>query len=101
MGRMVAAGAVPCLVGMITAEHTVMQNEALLALCLLSAMRLADAEKSFIQARVGEKINTLVNEMNPPREVFMIVVAMLCQLVNSSKYPFKYNLSGILSKIDC
>ncbi|CAH0387037.1 unnamed protein product [Bemisia tabaci] len=99
MGRMVAAGAVPCLVGMITAEHTVMQNEALLALCLLSAMRLADAEKSFIQARVGEKINTLVNEMNPPREVFMIVVAMLCQLVNSSELILHLRETGVSKTI--
>ena len=85
MGCMVSCGGVPRLVQMITAEHAVMQTEALLALTLLFAMRMVDAEPHLIEAKVGEKIVEIVTP-HIEREVFQNVLALVGQLSTSGNF---------------
>lgn len=77
MAVMVQCGAVTSLVATVTAEHSVMQTEALLALSLLTAMRMSDAEPALIAANVGEQIVTLVSSGSIEREVFQNVLALV------------------------
>ncbi|XP_039293340.1 rap1 GTPase-GDP dissociation stimulator 1 [Nilaparvata lugens] len=83
MGCMVATGAVQQLVAMITAEHWVMQGEALLALSLLAAMRLADAEPHLLEAKVGDRLVAIINP-SLERHVFTNLLSLVSQLATSS-----------------
>lgn len=98
MGCMVSCGAVPRLVQMITAEHAVMQTEALLALTLLFAMRMVDAEPHLIEAKVGEKIVELVNP-HIEREVFQNVLALVGQLSTSGEMRSHLLATGVAKSL--
>lgn len=87
MGVVVECGAVPPLVQMITAEHQVMQTEALLSVSLITMMRLADAEASLLDAKIGEQLNELLTR-NVPREIFSNILTLVGQLMSSSKFFF-------------
>lgn len=84
MGVVVECGAVAPLVQMITAEHQVMQTEALLSISLITMMRLADAEQSLLNARVGEQLNELLTR-NIAREIFANVLTLVGQLMSSNE----------------
>lgn len=85
MGVMVQSGVVPRLVAMVTAEHAVMQTEALIALSLLTAMRMSDAESPLISSNVGQQIVTLVSSSSIEREVFHNVLALVGTMSTSGK----------------
>jgi hypothetical protein len=72
---------------MLTAEHAVMQNEALLALTLLASMRLNDAEADLIQAKIGDKLARLINDFGPSLacEVVQNILSLVNKLANSGK----------------
>lgn len=84
MGVVVECGAVPPLVQMITAEHQVMQTEALLSVSLITMMRLADAEASLLDAKIGEQLNELLTR-NVPREIFSNILTLVGQLMSSNE----------------
>lgn len=93
------SGAVPYLVDMLTAEHAVMQNEALLALTLLASMRLADAEADLLQAKIGDKLARLINEFGPSLACEMVqnVLSLVNKLANTGKiFGFLYLLFIII-----
>lgn len=85
MGVMVQSGVVPRLVSMVTTEHAVMQTEALLALSLLTAMRMSDAEPPLISSNVGQQIVTLVSSSTIEREVFQNVLSLVGTMSASGK----------------
>ncbi|PNF24564.1 hypothetical protein B7P43_G05383 [Cryptotermes secundus] len=89
------SGAVPYLVDMLTAEHAVMQNEALLALTLLASMRLADAEADLLQAKIGDKLAKLINDFGPSLACEMVqnILSLVNKLANAGKiFGFLYLL---------
>ena len=87
MTTLLEGGAVPHLVDMVTAEHAVMQNEALMALALLAEMRLSDAEPSLIEAKIGRKLETFLTDFGPslPCEIIQNVLTLIKQLTVSGK----------------
>jgi hypothetical protein len=89
------SGAVPYLVDMLTAEHAVMQNEALLALTLLTSMRLADAEANLLEAKIGDKLAILVNNSRPSLACEMVqnILSLVRQLANSGMICYLLHLS--------
>lgn len=82
---MVQCGGIARLAAMVTAQHSVMQTEALLALTLLTAMRMSDAEAPLIAADIGKQLVTLVSTAIQ-REVFQNVLALVGTMTSSSKY---------------
>ncbi|RZF48501.1 hypothetical protein LSTR_LSTR007779 [Laodelphax striatellus] len=94
MGCMVAAGAVQQLVAMVTAEHAVMQGEALLALSLLAAMRLADATPRLLEAKVGDRIVAIINP-GIERHVFQNLLSLVSQLATSSDMKMHLRERGV------
>jgi hypothetical protein len=72
---------------MLTTEHAVMQNEALLALTLLASMRLDDAEADLIQAKIGDKLARLINDFGPSLACEMVqnILSLVSKLANSGK----------------
>lgn len=72
---------------MLTAEHAVMQNEALLALTLLATMRLADAEADLLQAKIGDKLARLINDFGPSLACEMVqnILSLVNKLANAGK----------------
>ncbi|XP_054262952.1 GTPase-GDP dissociation stimulator vimar [Macrosteles quadrilineatus] len=95
MGVMVQCGAVARLVAMITAEHAVMQTEALLALSLLTAMRMSDAEPSLVSCNVGQQIVSLVTSSQVQREVFQNVLALVGTMVTSGDMKRHLHDTGV------
>jgi len=95
------SGAVPYLVDMLTAEHAVMQNEALLALTLLASMRLADAEANLLEAKIGDKLARLVNDSRPSLACEMVqnILSLVGQLANSGMICCLLHLSYFMSVI--
>jgi hypothetical protein len=81
------SGAVPYLVDMLIAEHAVMQNEAVLALTLLASTRLTDAEKNLLEAKIGDKLTTLLNGFGPSLacEMVLNILSLVDQLAKSGK----------------
>lgn len=93
------SGAVPYLVDMLTAEHAVMQNEALLALTLLASTRLADAEADLLQAKIGDKLARLINDFGPSLACEMVqnILSLINKLANAGKiFGFFYLLFIII-----
>lgn len=82
---MIECKAVPRVVDMIPSDHEVMQNEALLAVTILSSIRLNEMEKILLDAKIGEKLVRLINERKPKKEVFGNALVLLRQLSSSSK----------------
>lgn len=82
---MLEAEALPCLVAMITAEHAVMQNEALLALTLISAMGLQDTISILVENKIGHNIFHLLKEFGTilTSEVVLNCLSLLEQLTVS------------------
>lgn len=88
------SGAVPYLVDMLIAEHAVMQNEALLALTLLVTMRLTDAEANLLEAKIGDKLTTLLNDFGPSLTCEMVqnILSLVDQLTKSGEiFGLMYN----------
>ncbi|XP_049793819.1 GTPase-GDP dissociation stimulator vimar [Schistocerca nitens] len=81
---MVAAGALPCLIAMVTAEHTVMQNEALLALALVasSVRHISEAAECIESAGIGPAVARLLTGSGSSlaREVILNLMTLLEQL---------------------
>ena len=70
---------------MLTAEHAVMHNEALLALTLLASMRLADAEANLLDAKNGDRLARLVNDSRPSLACEMVqnILSLVGRLASS------------------
>jgi hypothetical protein len=98
------SGAVPYLVDMLIAEHAVMQNEALLALTLLATMRLPDAEANLLEAKIGDRLTTLLNDFGPSLACEMVqnILSLVDQLAKSGKIHgliYLFSLISILNYI--
>ncbi|KAL1139046.1 hypothetical protein AAG570_009107 [Ranatra chinensis] len=94
IGKMVSCGVVSSLVGMISAEHTVMQAEAFLSLNLVTAMRGQDAEPYLLKSRIGEVLATFLTN-TPPKEVFHNLLALVSQLATSAEMRTHLRETGV------
>ncbi|NWV64226.1 GDS1 protein, partial [Malurus elegans] len=78
-----AAQGVKHLVSMTTSEHAVMQNEALNALAIASAIDLETLEDSFKESQLVQSLHKLLKDDNTSPEVKYNSMGLLCRLLNS------------------
>ncbi|NXC94375.1 GDS1 protein, partial [Certhia familiaris] len=78
-----AAQGVKHLVSMTTSEHTAMQNEALNALAIASAIDLETLEESFKESQLVQSLHKLLRDDNTSPEVKYNSMGLLCRLLNS------------------
>ncbi|NXD36392.1 GDS1 protein, partial [Copsychus sechellarum] len=78
-----AAQGVKHLVSMTTSEHAAMQNEALNALAIASAIDLETLEESFKESQLVQSLHKLLRDDNTSPEVKYNSMGLLCRLLNS------------------
>ncbi|NWW67319.1 GDS1 protein, partial [Ifrita kowaldi] len=78
-----AAQGVKHLVSMTTSEHAVMQNEALTALAIASAIDLETLEESFKESQLVQSLHKLLQDDDTSPEVKYNSMGLLCRLLNS------------------
>ncbi|NXI06714.1 GDS1 protein, partial [Irena cyanogastra] len=78
-----AAQGVKHLVSMTTSEHAAMQNEALNALAIASAIDLETLEESFKECQLVQSLHKLLRDDNTSPEVKYNSMGLLCRLLNS------------------
>ncbi|KFZ66342.1 Rap1 GTPase-GDP dissociation stimulator 1, partial [Podiceps cristatus] len=71
------------LVSMTTSEHAAMQNEALNALAIASAIDLETLEGTFKEAQLVQSLHKLLQDDNTSPEVKYNSMGLLCSLLNS------------------
>ncbi|KFV03369.1 Rap1 GTPase-GDP dissociation stimulator 1, partial [Pterocles gutturalis] len=71
------------LVSMTTSEHAAMQNEALNALAIASAIDLETLEESFKESQLVQSLHKLLQDDNTSPEVKYNSMGLLCRLLNS------------------
>ncbi|NXI41186.1 GDS1 protein, partial [Galbula dea] len=71
------------LVSMATSEHASMQNEALNALAIASAIDLETLEESFKESQLVQTLHKLLQDENTSPEVKYNSMCLLCSLLNS------------------
>ncbi|XP_054238325.1 rap1 GTPase-GDP dissociation stimulator 1-like [Indicator indicator] len=71
------------LVSMATSEHTAMQNEALNALAIASAIDLEALEETFKESQLVQSLHKLLRDDNTSPEVKCNSMSLLCCLLNS------------------
>ncbi|NXX47585.1 GDS1 protein, partial [Tricholaema leucomelas] len=71
------------LVSMATSEHAAMQNEALNALAIASAIDLETLEESFKESQLVQSLHKLLQDDNTSPEVKCNSMSLLCCLLNS------------------
>ncbi|NXD92408.1 GDS1 protein, partial [Chaetorhynchus papuensis] len=78
-----AAQGVKHLVSMTTSEHAAMQNEALTALAIASAIDLETLEESFKESQLVQSLHKLLQDDDTSPEVKYNSMGLLCRLLNS------------------
>ncbi|NWI39527.1 GDS1 protein, partial [Picathartes gymnocephalus] len=78
-----AAQGVKHLVSMTTSEHAALQNEALNALAIASAIDLETLEESFKESQLVQSLHKLLRDENTSPEVKYNSMGLLCRLLNS------------------
>ncbi|NWW22980.1 GDS1 protein, partial [Falcunculus frontatus] len=78
-----AAQGVKHLVSMTTSEHAAMQNKALNALAIASAIDLETLEESFKESQLVQSLHKLLRDDNTSPEVKYNSMGLLCRLLNS------------------
>ncbi|NXS92989.1 GDS1 protein, partial [Jacana jacana] len=73
------------LVSMTTSEHAAMQNEALNALAIASAIDLETLEESFKESQLVQSLHKLLQDDNTSPEVKYNSMGLLCSLLNSGE----------------
>ncbi|KAJ6661615.1 hypothetical protein lerEdw1_013854 [Lerista edwardsae] len=71
------------LVSMATCEHVIMQNEALIALAIASAINLEIIKEEFKEAKLVHKIHQLLQDESTGPEVKYNSMGLLCSLLNA------------------
>ncbi|NXK97522.1 GDS1 protein, partial [Formicarius rufipectus] len=71
------------LVSMTSSEHAAMQNEALNALAVASAIDLETLEESFKESQLVQSLHKLLQDDNTSPEVKYNSMGLLCRLLNS------------------
>ncbi|NWS53905.1 GDS1 protein, partial [Chunga burmeisteri] len=71
------------LVSMTTSEHAAMQNEALNALAIASAINLETLEESFKESQLVQSLHKLLQDDKTSPEVKYNSMGLLCSLLNS------------------
>ncbi|XP_074730581.1 rap1 GTPase-GDP dissociation stimulator 1-B-like isoform X2 [Strix uralensis] len=77
------AQAVKHLVSMTTSKHAALQNEALNALAIASAINLETLEESFKESQLVQSLHKLLQDDNTSPEVKHNSMGLLCTLLNS------------------
>ncbi|NXA16495.1 GDS1A protein, partial [Sapayoa aenigma] len=71
------------LVSMTTSEHAAIQNEALNALAVASAINLETLEESFKESQLVQSLHKLLQDDNTSPEVKYNSMGLLCRILNS------------------
>ena len=83
------------LVKMITAQHALMQNEALMSLSIASAISLAEIEERLINAEVGTALLKFFEQRDPQPDPALTsnALTLTSNLLKSKSgiYPFNKN----------
>ncbi|XP_046412764.1 rap1 GTPase-GDP dissociation stimulator 1-B isoform X1 [Neodiprion fabricii] len=81
----ISHGAIKHLVKMLTAQHALMQNEALLSLTILTTISLVESQTPVIEAEIGSTIRDFLDKHGPQIESPIIynTVALTDSLVKS------------------
>ncbi|XP_077206937.1 rap1 GTPase-GDP dissociation stimulator 1-A-like isoform X5 [Paroedura picta] len=73
------------LVSMATSEHVIMQNEALIALAIASAISLENIKEAFKEAQLVQNIHKLLQSESTGPEVKYNAIGLLCSLLSSAE----------------
>uniref|UniRef100_A0A8D2QTW4 GDS1 n=1 Tax=Zosterops lateralis melanops TaxID=1220523 RepID=A0A8D2QTW4_ZOSLA len=93
-----AAQGVKHLVSMTTSEHSAMQNEALTALAIASAIDLGTLEQSFKESQLVQSLHKLLRDDNTSPEVKYNSMGLLCRLLNSASHTLTQKLHKLKTK---
>ncbi|XP_012135556.1 visceral mesodermal armadillo-repeats isoform X2 [Megachile rotundata] len=91
-------GAIKHLAKMLTAQHLLMQNEALISLTIMTISSLAECEKSLLEADIGDKLCKFFNLENMRVHVLRNALLFITNIVNSAQlreHLLKSNLPSI------
>ncbi|XP_018580695.1 rap1 GTPase-GDP dissociation stimulator 1 isoform X2 [Scleropages formosus] len=80
------ADGVPHLISMATSEHVIMQNEALVALAIASAIDIEAMEEPFREAGLVPTLQKMLDDPVGAVEVKFSTIGLICSLANSSQY---------------
>ncbi|XP_042192742.1 rap1 GTPase-GDP dissociation stimulator 1-like [Callorhinchus milii] len=83
VGAVVQSGGVKHLISMAISEHVIMQNEALIALALASALNLDAVAGVYLEAGLVPALQQLLESEVSAEEVKYNSMALLCSLTNS------------------
>uniref|UniRef100_A0A4W3GR58 Si:dkey-191g9.5 n=1 Tax=Callorhinchus milii TaxID=7868 RepID=A0A4W3GR58_CALMI len=89
VGAVVQSGGVKHLISMAISEHVIMQNEALIALALASALNLDAVAGVYLEAGLVPALQQLLESEVSAEEVKYNSMALLCSLTNSGQEPAK------------
>lgn len=103
-------GAIQCMVTMLSSQHLVMQNEALIALCIISSMFIKNQnnyinlEKIFIECDLGSKLAEFIqrNADAMTKEIVENVQTLMTLLRTSdalNKHFSEHNIEELLKTI--
>ncbi|XP_058151185.1 rap1 GTPase-GDP dissociation stimulator 1 isoform X7 [Dasypus novemcinctus] len=79
----VQSGGIKHLVTMATSEHVIMQNEALVALALISALELGTAEKDLESAKLVQILHKLLADERSAPEIKYNSMVLICAFMGS------------------
>nr|XP_033799724.1 rap1 GTPase-GDP dissociation stimulator 1-like [Geotrypetes seraphini] len=88
------------LVSMTTSEHVIMQNEALIALAIASAIDLAVVEESFMESHLVEVLHKLLRSEMVGPEVKYNSLGLLCNLLNSDELRHQVEESNMKEALE-
>ncbi|XP_016047877.2 rap1 GTPase-GDP dissociation stimulator 1 isoform X3 [Erinaceus europaeus] len=79
----VQSGGIKHLVTMATSEHVIMQNEALVALALITALELGTAEKDLESAKLVQILHRLLADERSAPEIKYNSMVLICAVMGS------------------
>ncbi|XP_029465315.1 rap1 GTPase-GDP dissociation stimulator 1-like [Rhinatrema bivittatum] len=88
------------LVSMTTSEHAIMQNEALIALAIASAINLDAVEESFKESELVPVLHKLLSCGTMGPEVKYNSVGLLCNLLNSDDLRHQVEESNVKETLE-
>lgn len=96
------ADGIPHLISMATSEHVIMQNEALVALAIASAINIDCVQAAFMDAQVCGLLKNLLDDPVGAVEVKFSALGLVCSLSNDGVLKdqlISVNMAETLSKL--
>ncbi|XP_034940036.1 rap1 GTPase-GDP dissociation stimulator 1-B isoform X2 [Chelonus insularis] len=95
-------GAIKYLVKMINGSHSLMQNEALLSLVIITSTALGKCEKDLIDANIGEALRKFFEDKVPMIEAPMLenAITLILTIIQSDDVKKHIKQSNLLQVVD-